>query len=204
VNDALIDALDDPGPRVRIAVLNARAHRTDRRVTASQLRALSDEDAGVRWVVARQLGLNESPELLEELLQRVARGDELGRQGAAQALGFKEDARAIAALLRALGDGSAGVRQAASASLRRLATSNAVAALAPEDLVSAALSGIEPLQRSAVAALRYGSDGRPRLLLVAALDDQSEHVRHAAALSLGAAGRFARGPAAARQLAGSR
>lgn len=152
-------------------------------IEASVLRALEDDDTGVRAEAAETAGrvkLMVAVPLLMDWLEDPAADV---RRSAVSALGRIGEPRSVASIVRALGDASADVRRASV---------NALAAIGTEDVVVPILGRLDdddPIVRvAAVAALGRLGDARAVVPLVGRARDEAPQVRVAVSQALGSLG----------------
>lgn len=177
---ALIAALADPDPGVRMAAAQSLGQLEDPRAIAPLIAATRDANVQVRSAAYGALSDFDDPRIVEPMIAALKDPDADVRQEAAHTLGHLEDKRAVTPLLGALADSSADVRRAAAQSLGELQDPAAASALA------GALKDRDAEVRMA-AAQSLGelelSTAPPAL--IAALKDSDAEVRQAAAQSLG-------------------
>ena len=110
----LVDALDDPDPRVRLRAGQACGTFADpRAVPGLRERLTADDDLRVRRAAANALGAVGTDKALAPLLDLLDDPDESLRRIAAGALGKASNPEPVEPLARALGDESPVVRNAA-------------------------------------------------------------------------------------------
>jgi HEAT repeat protein len=210
VVDALVDALDDPEPDVRSAIVWALGKCKDSRTTETLIGCLADHHAGVRASAARALRMLEDKRSSEPLVRALADPSELVRLYAAMTLSCVGDLNALGALKLAAHDTSAMVRRASLEALVELDTSTCVeeatAALDDADpdvrlmaefalgrsgdaraaplLAEIAKGSDEELRRRAVEALTFVSAATATDLLKSLVDDRNPEICEIAARSL--------------------
>ncbi|MGE0545432.1 MAG: HEAT repeat domain-containing protein [Kofleriaceae bacterium] len=147
------------------------------------VRALRDEDDGVRHAAARALGAGGSTAAVPLMIEWLSDADPKTRQAAAEALGDIGGAEATSALTRSLGDSDATVRARAVRSLGAIGkrgTSSVVIALIPrlEDDKS-------DVRAVTIMQLEELGDRRAVIPLVAKFSDTARDVRKAAVRAVG-------------------
>ncbi|HVZ72607.1 MAG TPA: HEAT repeat domain-containing protein, partial [Polyangia bacterium] len=147
VERALLDG-DGPTRVLAIDVLAAHPASTSGAPT-SLLRALDDDEPGVRLRAVRALAATRDAKAGLALVARTTDGDRAVRNAAVEALGDLGDARAVPALLRLLADEAFEARPGAATALGRLGATSAV----PTLVRLAARRPRDELARRALAAL---------------------------------------------------
>ena len=109
---AIVGALSDPDPRVRLRACHACGTFADPRAVPGLVERL-DDDPRVRRAAANALGAVGTDRALDPLIDLLEDPDESLRRIAAGALGNASDPKPVEPLARALGDESAVVRNAA-------------------------------------------------------------------------------------------
>jgi HEAT repeat protein len=179
---ALVVALRDSIPDVRVSAAHALGSLGDPRAVEALLQALrSDSDAGVRKMAAWALGEIESPSAVGGLSQAV-RSDSSAevRAAAAWALGEIESAEAVDALGAALRDSSVEVRRNAVWALGEIESAEAV-----EWLLPALRDADVEIRRKATWALGEIESAAAVPGLSTAMRDSDAEVRATAAWALG-------------------
>jgi HEAT repeat protein len=173
--------LEDSNRDVRATALNVLVGLEVPDAVDLSLEALRDEDGFVRSIATKLLGDTHDPSHADALAERLLQDpDARVRQRAAEALARVGGPRATEALAQALDDPMQEVRLAAVSALRKLGPGPAkqgLARLLRED---------EVWEVRVQAAHALGLTGDPEVvpLLEAALGDQNEFVRSAAANAL--------------------
>ncbi len=145
----------------------------DEATVQALVKALKDQDAGVREAAAESLGRLSDVRALEGLAAATSDADVAVRTAAVEALGDLDDARAIPALAKALKDASPAVRRPAAEGLAKLEDSPA----AVEPLVGALSDSDVHVRLAAATGLAARSDKRALSALEALLKDTSPEVR---------------------------
>ena len=160
------------------------------------LKALTDEDEGVRHAAAKALGSGGSTAAVPQMIDWLGDSDVKTKSVAAEVLGDIGTPEAAQALTRSLGDPDSGVRQRAVKALGRIGlrgNPSVVVALIPrlEDDKS-------EVRREAVEQLEQLGDKRAVIPLVARFSDTSPEVRKAAVRAVGKLGDRSAVPALVR------
>ena len=210
---ALIEAVSDENPGVRLSAVGTLGKLMDPRAVQALIEALRrDPDPKVRAMAAWALGQIEDPAAVSALTTALREDDDLGvRVQAAEALGDIEDVSAIDALGAAVRDPSVEVRRAAVDALGNMddprivplvlpslrdddvevrrsaadALGNNESPQAVEPLIAATRDSDLEVRISAIDALGNQGDPRARAALLEALRDERAEVRREAIEAIG-------------------
>ncbi|GAA3679550.1 hypothetical protein GCM10023081_17150 [Arthrobacter ginkgonis] len=181
---ALLTAIADPEPEVRMVAAYALGGRDGEDVTAGLLTALGDSSFWVRHGVMQALGDRDGHNVTAGLLTALTNPNPEVRRAAALALGSRDGHDVTAALLTALTNPNPEVRQAAGYALDGRDGRDG------ENVTAALLNALtdpEPEVRRTAAQALGNRDGHDVTapLRKALTDDSDPEVRRAAARSLG-------------------
>lgn len=210
---ALIEAVSDENPGVRLSAVETLGKLQDPRAVEALIEALrQDPDPKVRAMAAWALGEIEDPRAVPALTTALRTDDDQGvRVQAAEALGNIEDVSAIDALGKAVRDPAVEVRRAAIDALGNMddprivplvlpslrdddvevrrsaadALGNNESPQAVEPLIAATRDPDLEVRVSAIDALGNQGDPRAQAALLEALGDQRAEVRVSAIHALG-------------------
>ncbi len=171
--------LKDGDADVRASAAWALGEIGDAKAVETLIKALNDEDRGVREKAVAALG-KMGKDAFEPLVQALSAKKARVRKGAALALGNLRTKDAIEPLTKALHDKNFEVRWCAAQALANIG--------AFEPLLEASKEEDEEVRWCAVSALGKLKDERAVKHLISLLDDPSEKVRASAAWALGEIG----------------
>lgn len=175
------DMLDDPDRDVRATAIHALVQLAEPDAEALALGGLDDPDGFVRSIAAKLLGDLGDRQSVGVLVDRLLNDPEdLVRQRVAEALAVLGGAEALSGLARGLDDPMENVRLAAVRGLRELDPAFDVPAVARLLLEDASWE----IRVQAATALGETGLDEVRPVLEAALEDDNEYVRSAAANAL--------------------
>lgn len=179
VREALLAAVGDKDPEVRLTVITALSGAADDRVVDLFLAALKDGRPDIRQAAARSLGATRAARALGPLEAALSDPDAGVRATVTRALAESGGRAAVPVLVGALKDPDAYVRQEAASALADMRDPAAT-----EPLIAAMGDASGHVRRMAARGLARFGDTRALDPLIAALTDQDGAVREEAAEGL--------------------
>lgn len=182
--EALIGALQDKEPKVRIQVIEALGKIRDRHAVEALIGALQDKEPKVRIQVIEVLGRKKVPRAVKLLIVALQDKEPGVRQSAAKTLGVIKDPAAVDPLILAAKDENIYVKRSAIWALGEFTDTRAVVPLIEElqnKNFKVRISAIDAIE----ALVKKTPNSRLNSALIAVLKDDNMFVRSDAARALG-------------------